>query len=203
LEGLRFLQDLALARPGEVKVFPFRMAQGYMELQRGSSYMVMCSLYEPFGAATEGYAVGTPVVARATGGLVEQVAPHRVPSLSDAAWRWAEPYHPSDAPPTGFLFREHDLPWEDRVSGWRAIVACAYEPGDRVEQRSGIPLFDAMVGEAAAAFRDAIALYEGDREGYARTIVNGFDMLDAFSWERAVREYQQVYELAESMEAQV
>ena len=76
LEGLAFLKRLARKRPGEVKVFPFRMERGYMELQKGASFLVMCSLYEPFGGATEGYVVGTPVVARATGGLVQQVCPY-------------------------------------------------------------------------------------------------------------------------------
>jgi len=195
LEGLRFLRELADERPGEVKVFPFRMAQGYMELQRGSSYLVMCSFYEPFGGATEGYAVGTPVVARATGGLVQQIVPHTGGSISPAARRLAERFHRRGAAPCGFLFREPALPAADVEAGWRAIVDCAYWPaGDRVADRLGIPLFDAMVGEATRAFGDAVDLYTRDPTGYARMIYHGFGMLDRFPWERAVQEYQRVYD---------
>lgn len=198
LEGLAFLRDLAIRRPGEVKVFPFRMEQGYRELQQGSSFLVMCSLYEPFGGATEGYLVGTPVIARATGGLVQQVAPYPAGSLSLAARRLADRFHPRQAPPSGFLFREPDLPYAEVIAGWQKIVDCAYlrsEPrGDRVADRRGTPLFEAMVQEAAWALQDAIDFFSRDPLGYARMIANGFEMLNLFSWDRSVREYQRVYD---------
>jgi glycogen synthase len=195
LDGLGFLRKLAHDRPGEVKVFPFRMAQGYKELQRGCSFIVMCSLYEPFGGATEGYAVGTPVVARATGGLVQQVAPVTSGGVSVSVRRLAEQFHPRNAPPSGFLFREPDLPDADVEAGWRTIVDCAYWPtGDRVADRVGTPLFDAMVEEATRAFLNAIELYANDETGYARMITNGFGMLDLFPWDRAVRGYQRIYD---------
>ena len=54
LEGLEFLKTLAKSRPGEVKVFPFRMKTGYLDLQKGASFLVMCSFYEPFGGANGG-----------------------------------------------------------------------------------------------------------------------------------------------------
>jgi len=194
LAGLHFLKALAQERPGEVKIFPFRVARGYVELQRGASYLVMASLYEPFGAATEGYAVGTPVVARATGGLVQQVAPYPSACLNAAVRRRAACFHDPQACPTGFLFREPDLPRETLIAGWRRIVACDYFPGgDRVTDRQGSALFDALVLEAARAFQDAITLYMNNPPEYARMIAGGFEMLRAFSWERAVREYRQVY----------
>jgi glycogen synthase len=195
LDGLGFLRKLAHDRPGEVKVFPFRMAQGYKELQRGCSFIVMCSLYEPFGGATEGYAVGTPVVARATGGLVQQVAPVTSATISIPARRLADQFHPRNAPPSGFLFREPNLSRAEVEAGWRTIVACAYWPGgDRVADRVGTPLFDAMVEQAVHAFRDAIDLYTDDETGYADLITNGFGMLDLFPWDRAVRKYQRIYD---------
>jgi glycogen synthase len=156
----------------------------------------MCSIYEPFGGATEGYAVGTPVVARATGGLVQQVAPYRRASISAAARQKAEQFHARSALPSGFLFREPDLPVAEVTAGWRRIVDCAYWPGgDRVADRLGTPLFDAMVGEAAGAFLDAIGLYVDDPVGYARMIYSGFGMLDLFPWDRSVQEYRRVYDL--------
>jgi len=200
LDGLAFLKRLAVEqRPGEVLVFPFRMESGlYRILQRGSTFLVMCSLYEPFGGATEGYAVGTPVICRATGGLLQQVVPRWTGSLSGAARREAARFHPGAHPPTGFLFREPDLPLEDRVSGWQAVVDCAYRRGvpmqDRVEQRLGIRLFRSIVQEAAWTFQDAARFYNEERLEYGRMIVNGFQMLDRFSWESTVREYQRVFD---------
>jgi glycogen synthase len=194
-EGLRFLRTLAEERTGEVKVFPFRMEQGYAELQRGSSYLVMSSFYEPFGGATEGYAVGTPIIARATGGLVQQIAPYPGGSLSRAVRERTEHFHAHHAPPTGFLFREPDLPWETVVQGWRTMVELDYEDRDRITARSGTRLYDTMVREAAWALQDAIRLYRESPIAYAELIANGFAMLQAFSWDRAVREYQRVYAL--------
>ncbi len=194
LEGLEFLRALAEERPGEVKVFPFRMERGYFELQRGSSYLVMCSLYEPFGGATEGYAVGTPVVARATGGLVQQIAPYSAGCYSQAVRERCAPFHARHAAPTGFLFREPELSSKVAVAGWRNIVEGEYEPGERLGARADNRLFAAMAREAAWALQDAIDLYAQAPQAYAELIVNGFGMLRAFSWERAVRAYQRIYD---------
>lgn len=195
LEGLGFLKALTEQRPGEMKVFPFRMAQGYIELQRGASFLVMCSLYEPFGGATEGYVVGTPVVARATGGLVQQVAPYPSRCSTDEVRRLAAQFHTSQDPPTGFLFRETDMPPDVLESGWRKILTCGYWPlGDRLDDRRGTPLFDAMVKAATQAFLDAIDLYRNRQVDYANMIFQGFQMLDRFSWETAVQKYQNVFD---------
>ncbi len=174
LVGLQFLRKLAQERTGEVKVFPFRVEEGYAELQRGSTFLLMPSLYEPFGGAVEGYAVGTPVVARATGGLVQQV----------------EPYPNEGA--TGFLFGER----AGSAADWQRIVDCPYwdlDPkGDRVEDRRSIPLFGEMVQAAAAALRTAIDFYtakDGQR-AHARMIANGFRMLERFTWMQAVAGYR-------------
>jgi glycogen synthase len=197
LDGLRFLKDLADARAGEVKVFPFRMAQGYRQLQRGSSYLIMPSLYEPFGSATEGYAVGTPVVARATGGLVQQIVPYPAGSLGLSIRRVTDKFHTRGAAPTGFLFREPAMPQADVIAGWERMIACEYALPDttRVQDRVGIRLFDAIVQEAAWTMKDAIALYVNHPSQYAQMIANGFEMLQRFSWERAVREYQRIYDM--------
>ena len=191
IEGLEFLNTLAKSRPGEVKVFPFRMKKGYLDLQKGASFLMMCSFYEPFGGATEGYAVGTPVVARATGGLVQQVAPYSSPCLTPEVKRLAEPFHTTLEAPTGFLFREPALKRNDVVAGWRKIIDREYWPdGDRVADREGTLLFDAMVDQAAQALTDAIDLYVHNQGAYARMIYNGFKVLDRFSWDTSVQGYQ-------------
>jgi glycogen synthase len=197
LAGLQFLKDLAERRAGDVKVFPFRMAQGYRELQRGSSYLIMPSLYEPFGSATEGYAVGTPVVARATGGLVQQIVPYPASSLGISVRRMTDAFHTRGEAPTGFLFREPAMPELDVIADWKRMIACDYVLPNitRVQDRRGIRLFDAMVQEAAWAIADAVALYVDHPRQYAQMIASGFAMLKRFSWERAVREYQRIYDL--------
>ncbi|HSB01716.1 MAG TPA: hypothetical protein VLE49_13785, partial [Anaerolineales bacterium] len=182
---------------GEVKVFPFRVAQEpFSALQYGSSFMVMCSLYEPFGAATEAYLAGMPVVARATGGLIQQIMPYPSAALSRHGRQLTALFHDRNEPPTGFLFRE---PYTvNEKDAWQKIVDCEYwhrtPKGDRVECRQGISLFDAMAQRAAWAFQDAIDLYTSNQTGYAEMIYNGFKLLPRFSWERTVREYQRLYD---------
>ena len=191
VKGLGFLKRLTKSRHGEIKVFPFRMKKGYMDLQKGASYLVMCSLYEPFGGATEGYVVGTPVVARATGGLVQQVSPYPSPCLTAEVNQLADSYHASFDAPTGFLFRERKLKRKDVITGWQQILKCGYWPkGDRVFDREGTLLFDAMVEQAAQAMMDAINLFTKNHTGYVSMINNGFNILDRFSWDSAVQGYQ-------------
>jgi glycogen synthase len=196
-EGLAFLQKLAEERPGEVKAFPFRLdPEPFAALKEGSSFMVMGSLYEPFGAANEAYLAGMPVVARATGGLVQQVVPCPSASLSRQGRQLVALFHGRKSEPTGLLYREPSVP--DVVQGWKKIVDCDYwdeEPrGDRIEDRRGTPLFDAMVTSAAWALQDAIDLYTLDQAGYARMIYHGYKMLDNFGWDRAVQGYRRLYD---------
>ncbi|RMH31500.1 MAG: glycosyltransferase, partial [Nitrospirae bacterium] len=193
LEGLQFLRALARRRPGEVMVFPFRMQYGYHELQRGASFLLLCSFYEPFGGATEGYASGTPVVARATGGLIQQVCPAPTLCLTASVKKLAAPYHSSFRAPTGLLFREPELPARTVIAGWRKIVACRYWPhGDRVAERSSHPLFEAMVQQAVRAIEDAIELFTANQERYVEMIANGIRMLDRFSWARCANGYRRL-----------
>ncbi len=197
LAGLSFLRKLAAERPDEVKVFPFRLdAAAFKALQEGSSFMVMGSLYEPFGAATEAYLAGMPVVARATGGLIQQVTPYPSASLSRYGRQMVALFHSRKSAPTGFLFRELSALNPER--DWQKIVECGYwrqsPRGDRIDDRKGTPLFDAMVQSAAWALQDAIDLYTSNQAGYAEMIYHGFRMLDNFSWDRAVREYRRLYD---------
>ncbi len=196
--GLKFLEDLARKRPGEVQVFPFRLQQSvFTALQKGSSFMVMGSLYEPFGAANEAYLAGMPVVARTTGGLVQQIVPHPQCLQSERILglygrQLVKRYHHPDAAPTGILFREQ-VSFVEEVEGWRKIVDCGYwyqnPKGDRITDRKNLILFQAMVKSAANALQFAIDLYK-DQGQYAEMIYNGWNMLDKFTWKRAISGYQ-------------
>ncbi len=198
LSGLGFLRELAQDRPSEVCVFPFRVEKTvFQALQRGCSYLVMSSMYEPFGAANEGYLAGMPVVARATGGLVQQVAPHPQciaveDVLSLYGRQLVRKHHTAKEKPTGILFREQ-ISFADEAEGWRELVDCEYwehnPKGDRAQSRKSILLFKRMTRSAAAALRLAIKLYE-DQPEYAAMIFNGWKSLSRFQWKRAVQSYR-------------
>jgi glycogen synthase len=170
-----FLQDLrqlATARGGEVVVYPFRMAQGYKEAMAGATYAVMPSLYEPFGGATEPYLAGTPVVARATGGLRQQVIDID-----------ANPQHG-----TGILYHEEI---SNGTGDWAAIQA-APTPLERMR----VPVYGAMVAALAAALTRAADIYRAEPNIYARMLARGFEQAESYSWDRTAAEYQRVYEMA-------
>ena len=196
--GLRFLQELTRERTGEVIVFPFRVEKNvFQALQKGSSFMVMGSLYEPFGAANEAYLAGMPVVARATGGLVQQVVPHKSCLkdeflLSPYGRRLIQRYQKNNEASTGILFREQ-VSFAEEVEGWRKVVDCGYweqnPKGDRVADRKELILFKDMVRSAENAFELAIKLYHTQPQ-YAEMIYNGWMMLENFGWDRAIAGYQ-------------
>jgi glycosyltransferase involved in cell wall biosynthesis len=168
---LEDVRALAHARAGDVAVYPFRMRTGYAETQAGASFAVMPSLYEPFGAATEAYLRGTPVVARATGGLTSQVADYR--RDRDRA--------------TGILFRER-LPL---TPGWPSLLQAA-TPVERV----ALPLYGFLVESLADALEEAIELWRSKPGDYGRMLANLHSKAASFSRERAAKAYTALYELA-------
>lgn len=203
--GLRFLKRLADERPDEVCVFPFRVEKDvFKALLGGCSFMVMGSMYEPFGAANEAYLAGMPCLARATGGLVQQVVPHddcftNEDVLSVYGRQMVRKYHRARSKPTGILFREH-VTFSEEVEGWRDIVDCGYwnqnPKGDRVGERRNAVLFLNMARSAAAAMRLATGVYR-DQEQYADMIYQGWKLLGKFSWRKAVDQYrEQLYDAA-------
>lgn len=165
------LRRLAENRPGDVAIYPFRLARGYMEAMAGASFAVMPSLYEPFGGATEPYLAGTPVVARATGGLVQQV----VDLDQDAAAA------------TGLLFREPPQPPEQ----WRSL-----QTAEHPQTRLAVPLYSGMVAALAAALTRAGEVYRSQPDTYARLLSNLGPQAASFSWDKTVEEYQRVYYMA-------
>jgi glycosyltransferase involved in cell wall biosynthesis len=191
IEGLRFLADLAWDFPGEVLVLPFRWVDGYLAAVSGADFGLMPSLYEPFGAANEISLLGSLPVARATGGLVEQVIPLRsIASFNHPVhWRSAR-FHDPAAPPTGILFREYDG-IASGIDDWRSIYARPYTPGGgRLAQRWHLDTWRGMVASLVQAMDDALAIAAGDPRRYAEMVrAGGNHVRDAFSWERAAHEY--------------
>lgn len=153
---------------GNLVVFPFRMARGFVELQTGSTFGLMPSIYEPFGAAIEYMTSGTVNVARSTGGLVDQV---------------------TDGD-TGFLFREPDPTYT--LSN---IERFASDSG-RVQARKNNPWATGMADALESTLRRAIAVYRDRRDDYHTMILRGFERAAQFSWEQNASRYWDVYRMA-------
>jgi glycogen synthase len=173
---LSYLRGLAERRPGEVVVMPFRLTEIYAELVQGVTWSVWPSLYEPFGGVTEPYTWLTPVVARATGGLVQQVV--------DAS--------ASPAQATGILYREK-VPaarsWQEAEQ--RAMLA-AVDPA----VRKTTPLFVAQAAALARAISQATELYRDHRADYGRLLANLPAMCRQLDWPRSVADYRLWYDSA-------
>jgi glycogen synthase len=173
---------------GDIAIWPFRIPlETYTRCIAGATFLVMPSLYEPFGAATEAYIQGTPVIARGTGGLWIQVEPWNdcvIPAFYNSVVDKKGPY----SKPTGILYRETI---DDAVASklWRPLLEST------LQERKGNPLYKSIVSAAEGALRSAIDLYKDDN-AYAEVIVNGFDMLKQFSWDEPVKKYRKIYDTA-------
>ena len=169
------LVELAETRNGDVVVYPFRMEKGYMETMAGATYAIMPSFYEPFGGATEPYLQGTPVLARATGGLVQQIVDITI----------------NQEHGTGILYKEKLDPSSHPGNDWNTLLAIQ-ETADRLR----VPLYGSMVTALNGALTMAGEIYCKEPKAYGRMLANGYKQALEFSWERAVEEYLAVYNLA-------
>ncbi|HEX2959487.1 MAG TPA: glycogen/starch synthase [Chitinispirillaceae bacterium] len=185
---LEYFRKSAERCKGDIAIWPFRIPlQQYTKCIAGATFLVMPSLYEPFGAATEAYIQGTPVIARGTGGLWIQVEPWNdcvVPAFYNSVVNKKEP----DSKPTGILYRETI---DDAVAAklWRPLLEST------LQERFSNPLYKSIVSAAEGALRSAIGLYQNDK-AYAEVIVNGIDMLKYFSWDGPAKKYRKIYDTA-------
>ncbi|MGH8885845.1 MAG: glycogen/starch synthase [Egibacteraceae bacterium] len=185
-EGLSFLRLLAKDNPQHVIVLPFAWKDGYKAALQGAAYGLMPSFYEPFGSINEFYLNGTVGIARATGGLMQQIVPLRsARSFGPSVKRRAEQWYSYSAAPTGILFREQDgLSTKDH---WRALNATA------TKARQGSPLFRSMADELLLAITDGLELWETDPGLYCRMLVAGIQHIQcSFSWERTAAQYLRI-----------
>jgi glycogen synthase len=151
------------------------MDEGYLETMAGATFAVMPSLYEPFGAATEPFLAGTPVVARATGGLAEQVLD--VDAGSTKA--------------TGLLFHEKVPRGTDLAQEWRRI-----QEAPNPSSRKASILYETLTEALVETLVRAIGIYQTDPARYARMLAGLYDQAKRFSWKRAVQRYEKVYDRA-------
>lgn len=151
---------------GNVTVFPIRMEKGYQELQIGSTFGVMPSIYEPFGAAVEYMVNGTVNIARKTGGLVNQIQHKK----------------------SGFLYRESpDFYTLDNIKAFA-------KANDAVQKRGRNQWVQSMADELYNAIKEAIDIYQNHADDYYRLIIEGFKQARTFTWQRAAKAYFDIYE---------
>jgi len=168
------LQALAEARAhlGRVVVFPFRMEVGYFETQGGCTFAGWPSMYEPFGGVSEFFLRGTPVLARSTGGLRQQVVN----------------FDRSTGDGNGVLYETIDPPLGS--GEWRTIQMEEI-PVNRMKHQVYID----QVEQFAEAIRNAVDIFR-DRDAYGRLLSNVPGSCAGYSWERAAAEYSSLYDMA-------
>lgn len=171
---------------GDITVWPFIIPREiYRYFISGSSYLVMPSFYEPFGAATEGFVNGTPVIARATGGLWDQIVsvlPCTVPPYYAS---YSKTTRDRAMPPCGILYHE-EYAGVDIGKEWRSIFSSL--PDKRMSSK----LYSSMVDAAYEAIKAAIEIFQ-DTERYNQLIENGRYSLERFSWDDVAEKYRRIY----------
>jgi glycogen synthase len=163
---LDYFREVAEKCSGNVTVFPIRMKEGYHELQLGSTFGIMPSIYEPFGAAIEYMVSGTVTIARKTGGLIDQVRHNEC----------------------GFLYRERPQVYTtDNILSFAGTC-------DRVAHRTNNRWVEHMAEELYKTIKEATALYQNRPGDYYRMIKEGFKQARTFTWGKAAEKYSRVFE---------
>jgi glycogen synthase len=184
---LAFFREFVERCGGDIEIWPFKIPRRLYDLfLKGSTFLLMPSMYEPFGSANEGLMNGTPVVARATGGLwlqVNSLAPVNVPAFYRDL-----PLTGKNGKPTGILYREE---YPDHLASreWRDLLELP------PAKRRGMPLYESLVDAAHAALLQALEI--GAQPGaYGALIYNGIREVNRFSWVKAAQKHMQVYDVA-------
>jgi glycogen synthase len=166
LADLDYFYEVACKCKGNVTVFPIKMERGYNELQTGSTFGVMPSIYEPFGAAVEYMVSGTVNIGRATGGLLDQIDNK-----------------------CGFLYKE------DNVFYTPENIEDFVDSADIVQMRKINPWSESMADNLYSVLKKAIDIYQNHPDEYYQMIINGFEKANRFNWETNAKKYFQVYDV--------
>lgn len=166
------LRALATTFSDNVIVYPIRMQRGYGETQAGCTFSLWPSMYEPFGGVSEFLLRGTPVIARSTGGLRQQVLN----------------FDPETGRGNGILYQTADP--APGINEWRMIQR-ETEPKERLK----FSIYRDQVDQLAKAIRAGVALYNNPRS-YGRLLSNLHGSVAGYSWARAEKEYGALYEIA-------
>ncbi len=166
LADLDYFRDIAFKCKGNLTIFPIKMQHGYFELQIGSTFGVMPSIYEPFGAAVEYMVKGTVTIARKTGGLADQIEHEK----------------------SGILYREDSRFYN------LANLKQFFNLSNNILERRNNPWLLSMVDQFHETIKNAITLYQNHNHEYYRLIVMGFKKARTFDWAISAKKYFEVYE---------
>lgn len=187
-EDLNFFEQFTTRCDGDITIWPFRISQAqYTSFLQGSSFLIMPSFYEPFGAATEGLIHGVPVLARGTGGLWVQVNPYEGINIPQMYGNMFSTKTKQEFP-TGILYREN-YPDELAALKWRELLDLS------LKKRTENELYKSMVDAAYDALNRSLQIF-ADSEQYGKMILNGTEAVKSFSWEKAVYKYRKIYDIA-------
>ncbi len=188
-DDLTFFSEVADRCRGSIVIWPFKIpVRQYRTFLQGANFLLMPSLYEPFGAASEGFLHGTPVIARATGGLLAQIHPGRgftIPALYSSLFPPALSRNRN-----GVLYREQ-FPDEQAQQLWRPLLEAS------LQQRGTNPLYRAIVTAAESALSEACRV-TSDEQRYGAMILDGLRSVREHTWEIAVAKYRAVFDVAVS-----
>ncbi len=166
------LEKLATDFSGRVVVYPFQMQQGYVEIQAGCTFSIWPSMYEPFGGVSEFLLRGTPIIARSTGGLRQQV----------------ENFDRANGTGNGLRY-ETTVPAPG--DGDWSFIQQRETPAERMQS----PVYRDQVEQLARSIRAAVEIFQ-DPVAYGRLLSNVYDSVAGYSWQRAAQEYGLIYEIA-------
>ncbi len=166
---------------GDCVIWPFRITRReYMTILSGSHFMLMPSFFEPYGSVSEAFNAGTPVCARAAGGLRDQIiaigsetATHNGKSV-DAA--------------NGIVYRE-EFPLEASGGAWREMLSLA--PSARMQS----PLFSSIVQATQSALMTC-AQVRAHNNDYMSMVKGALNSEYQNSWENAAESYSKLYSAA-------
>jgi glycogen synthase len=165
------LKRLANTSTEQVVVYPIRMRHGYSEAQAGCTFSLWPSMYEPFGGVSEFLLRGTPVIARSTGGLRQQVVD----------------FDPDTGIGNGILYETAKAA---NGKEWRDIQR-AEDPLTRMSY----PIYADQVEQLANAIRKAVDIFRKPG-AYGILLGNTYDSVAGYSWDRAAEEYKAIYRIA-------
>jgi glycogen synthase len=193
IDALDFLRALAEKHPEQVLVLPFRHIEAYQAAIRGATYVVMPSIYEPFGSANEAPLNGSVAIVRATGGLLEQVVPVRdARCATSEVLKRSSKWHSAADEETGYIYREVPIVFdsdETEKRTWQTFV-----DEHRLEAREKMPLFQGMATALLTALEDAATLWRTDRNKYGKLVAAGVDLAErSLSWARTAEIYTNAF----------
>jgi len=164
---LDFFRDIAGRCRGNLVVFPTRISKEQFDVMKmGSTYGVMPSIYEPFGAAIEYMVNGTVTIGRETGGLKNQVT------------------HGVD----GFLYRESVESYKlDNIKDFMENFTC-------VEKRGSNLWVKGMVEQLYNIMKHGTWLFRENPGVYYTMVLKGFEKALKFRWELSAQKYMEMFE---------